>query len=251
MERRSKLELGKSSEITPSDIDGSNELDRLGINPDKLIDAGNPVSAPETNSDVFDPDKLIDPKGEADAASIEEQDVDSKDGSDKKSVSEIDESELYSSKADRFALALRSNGEWSDAPGDSKFKPNNKDAIEKLAEYGKDSVEYKGGVPNFSPFASESIQIEEMTPDIVTNRSNAYKALANKWNTEMKNGRCDWSQRDVADWKSENNLEFHECSDLKTCLFVPAEIHSECKHVGGRYEAKCRNELNNGGGFDE
>ena len=116
-----------------------------------------------------------------------------------------------------------------------------------MSRFGESKVKYDNGVVDFSPFSRETVSIN-ITPDIEINRSNAYKAVADKWNEQAKDGRMDWTRRDVADWKQSENLEFHECSDMKTCQFVPADIHQACKHTGGRYEAKCKEML--GGGFD-
>ena len=278
-ERRAKLELGKSSEITPSDIDGSNELDRLGIDPDKLIDAGNPVSAPETNSDVFDPDKLIDPKGEADAVSIEEQDVDGKDGSDAKSVSDVDESEIYGSRSRNKAEigAQDSNGSsllenfretgyfttykerlaqtpkegWDGVRGESKCHTEDSQVNAELAKYGVDGIRYKDAQPDFSPVSEGTVTIENMSGKRHGEGGNfeqADEACAKKWNEEKRDGRTDWTSDDVADYREDNHYSWHERSDMKTCDLVPTCVNTGFGHTGGVCECNKRDNVT--GGYD-
>lgn len=232
------MDLAKQGEDPKQDVDQVDNLGSENIDPDRLIERVDGNAAHRPSAEDFDPDRLISPE-------------DAFDGDDVKPSGEVDEAELYSAKQDRLDIACRSKGEWSGEKGNSEFTPANDEARETIKEFDRETVGYKDGVVDFSPFAKETVSIENMTSDIVTNRTEAYRALSKKWNAEAKDGRTDWSSRDVADWKSENNLEFHECSDLKTCQFVPAEIHQACKHAGGRYEARCREAMNAEGGFDE
>ena len=156
--------------------------------------------------------------------------------SETKKLSDVDESELYSSRETCISQAQLSDGVWSGEPGNSELTPNDPDVIDTMSRFGESKVKYDNGVVDFSPFSRETVSIN-ITSDIETNRSNAYKAVADKWNKQAKDGRTDWTRRDVADWKQSENL-------------VPADIHQACKHTGGRYEAKCKEMLEDGGGFD-
>lgn len=245
------MELGKQGEVPRQETSCADRFDLQGFDPDKLIEHGGIEAAGKSAVDSFDPDRLISPENSFDGDDIESQDVDGKDGSDVRPPGELDEAELYSTSEARKAQASLSKGEWGGEPGNSEFTPESTTARELMRGYGRESVDYKDGVVDFAPFAKDCISIGHMTPDIVTNREQAYKALSERWNAESRDGRTDWCSRDVADWKTGNNLEFHECSDLRTCQFVPAAIHQACKHTGGRYEARCRDMMNNGGGFDE
>ena len=119
---------------------------------------------------------------------------------------------------------------------------------EELARAGLEGIVYKSYVPDFGPVAKETVTIDTMTPDIETNRTSAYQALADRWNAEGRpdkegNPKTDWISRDVAEWKKENKLAFHECSDMHTCQFVPQTIHSYYKHYGGRSECAAKERL--------
>ena len=72
-----------------------------------------------------------------------------------------------------------------------------------------------------------------MTADRPENFKQAYKAAAKKWNTEGRDGRSDWTAKDVKAWAKENNLTVHEKEDLKTCEFVPKDVHAHFNHLGG------------------
>ena len=85
------------------------------------------------------------------------------------------------------------------------------------------------------------------------NFEQADQKCADKWNKEGKDGRTDWTARNVADWRSENRYSWHERLDRKTMDLVQRDIHEECKHYGGVSECKKHEALekSSGGGFDE
>ena len=159
----------------------------------------------------------------------------------------------YTSLDDRKGLALATRGEWASSPGNSLCRPDvttegGRAVKEELARARLEGIVYKGCVPDFGPVAKETVTIDTMTPDIETNRTSAYQALADRWNAEGRpdkegNPKTDWISRDVAEWKKENNLAFHECSDMHTCQFVPQTIHSYYKHYGGRSECAAKERL--------
>jgi hypothetical protein len=155
---------------------------------------------------------------------------------------------------------------WIKERGDSKCIPKTDtdsgiSAKEKLAEYGLDGIEYKKGEPDFSPCAEVTIKIDGMTENRDDYRdkdgnlqqgnfSQADIKCAEQFNAEQKNGKADWTPRDVKDWRQENKYSWHECCDTKTMQLVPYEIHSYFSHSGGVAECKARDN-NTGGGFDE
>lgn len=245
------MEVSKLSEASNSEQMPNNELRSEGIDPDKLVEISTPNENADLEHDEIDPDKLIEPMERFDGADVEQTDIEDLGKTEVRRASDADEIELYSSREERLDLARRSDGEWSGEPGNSELTPSDESVRETMSEFGETSVRYTDGVVDLSPFSKETVLIDKMTPDRAENRANAYKAVANKWNEEAKDGRTDWTQSDVRKWKESENLAFHECSDLKTVQFVPMNIHDACKHIGGRYEAKCRDGLANGGGFDD
>lgn len=161
---------------------------------------------------------------------------------------------FYTAREDRIACAEKSDGEWSGEPGNSKFTPTDKtdsglSARDTLNQNGVDGIEFKDGIPDFSPLSVETVSID-MTADRPENYARAYTALADKWNAEAKDGRTDWTARDAKDWKVANQLSPHECNDMKTVMFVPMDVHDFVKHWGGVAECKVRDNAL-GGGFDE
>lgn len=154
--------------------------------------------------------------------------------------------EYYTTFEEREAL-LPKNGEWTGDPGDSKFITYNEEVNKVLEKYGLDGIEYKDGIPDFSRCAVVSLEIDNMTSNLPTNYRQFCKKCAEKWTEEGK----DSVSRDVADYKTENNLDFHECSDMKTCQLVPSEIHECFTHAGGRMECRKREESSIGGKNDE
>lgn len=162
-------------------------------------------------------------------------------------------------------------GVWEGERGESKFIPNEdseagRAAKEKLAEYGQDGVDYKNAEADFSQCSEATVEIDDMDEhrwDYVDDNGNfqlgnfskAEIKCAEQWSAEEKDGRTDWSARDIRDMRTEKDengnpkFTLHECCDTKTMQLVPYDIHSYCKHSGGVAECKARD--NNGGGFDE
>lgn len=160
-------------------------------------------------------------------------------------------------------------GHWEGERGNSKFIPNENTesglkAKEKLAEYGQDGIRFKNGEPDFSKCAEATVRIDDMTQ----NRDNyigtdGTKKLGNftqadikcseKWNMEAKDGKSDWTARDVKNWRSENNCTWHERCDTKTMDLISRDIHDTKDpvflHSGGVSECKVRDNV--GGEFDE
>jgi len=163
----------------------------------------------------------------------------------------------YTSLEFREKVALSTHGEWDSSPGNSLCRPDattegGRAAKEELGRVGVEGIEYRDYIPDFAPVARETVTIDTMTSDIKTNRRQAYKALADRWSAEGRpdkggNPKTDWTSRNVDEWKKENDLAFHECSDMKTCQFVPWAIHVHFKHYGGRAECAAKEKLEGAG----
>ena len=151
---------------------------------------------------------------------------------------------FYSKKEDR-EMYLPQEGKWEGKVGDSKFILDNKEVNQELKKYHLDGIEYKNCVPDFSKCSEVTTKIDKITPDLVTN----FKEFSKKLVAEGKFA----SEREVLEFKQKNNLQFHECSDMKTCQLVPISIHEAFKHTGGRFEAREYEKLHGKKGvkFDE
>ena len=163
----------------------------------------------------------------------------------------------YTSLEFREKVALSTHGGWDSSPGNSLCRPDattegGRAVKEELSRVGVEGIEYRDYIPDFAPVAKETVTIDNMTPSIDTNKSQAYRAVADRWNSEGRpdkggNPKTDWTSRDVKEWKQENDLAFHECSDMKTCQFVPWAIHVHFKHYGGRAECAAKEKLEGAG----
>lgn len=171
----------------------------------------------------------------------------------------------YNSYADRIDHTLKDKtkfGEYEGERGESKFTPSEETeagckAKEKLAEYDMDGVEYKNAEPDFSKCSEATVEIDDMTSNRPYNYSQADAKCAEQWNKEAKDNRTDWTDEDVANYRSENKLSWHERCDLKSMDLVHQDIHDFFKHLGGVSECKIKEAMESGmnnmigGGFDE
>ena len=158
-------------------------------------------------------------------------------------------------------------GDWKGERGESRFIPSietekGKAAHDKLAEKGMDGIEYKYAEPDFSECAEATVEIDNMTEnrgpyddkDGNRQQGNFWQAeakCAEQWNTDQREGKTDWSAKDVRDWRRANKYSWHERCDTRTMDLVPQEIHGYFTHSGGCWECKARDGANIGGVFDE
>lgn len=154
------------------------------------------------------------------------------------------------SSEERKELANRSKGDWDSEPGNSTFHPEKAEARDALKEYKQEGIEYKDGEPDFSKVSEATVQIDDMTAYRPYNFSQANEACAKMWNERARDGRTDWTARDVDNWRMEHKYSWHERLDMKTMDLVQRDVHEECKHYGGVAECR-RAEALSGGGFDE
>ncbi|ASM37016.1 hypothetical protein CSF_1152 [Campylobacter sputorum bv. faecalis CCUG 20703] len=142
----------------------------------------------------------------------------------------------------------KEGGAWGGKEGDSIWKPD-PDVIPKkgnpngetwreiLAEYGIDGIEFKDGEPDFSPVAEATVEIDDFSVNRSDNFNQADETLADKWSKEQKDGKI-WTPEEVAQYRKDNQLSWHERSDQKTLDLVPQKIHGNIPHSGGISEAK-------------
>lgn len=141
--------------------------------------------------------------------------------------------------------------------GESKCIPNpesdrGKRAAIELEKYGQNGIEFKNGFPDFSKVAEATVKIGDMSTNrygIHGNFAQAEEKLAQQWNEAKRQGRDNWTSRDVRTWRKENNLIIHEREDTKTCDFVNRDIHETFRHSGGVAECKARDAASTGNGL--
>lgn len=184
-------------------------------------------------------------------ASTETMDVPNSENMEKDPIKQIDsnETENVEKKNDgsdypstyeervKYTPAEGERGHWDGERGESKYTPTDPDIQETLDKYGMDGIEYKDGIPDFSGCSEATVEIDNMTTNRNvgedSNFAQADQKCAEKWNQEKRDGRDDWTARDVANWRRENHYSWHECNDMKTCQLVPTEINDYFGHLGG------------------
>lgn len=167
----------------------------------------------------------------------------------------------YKERLDRTPVTGE-RGAWNGKPGESRYVPNSETergakALSKLSEYQLSGIDYKDAIPDFSKCAEESVEID-MTEyrrsnpleSIVGNFEKADTECAKKWNEECKDGKTDWTHRDIATYRTNNNMTWHECVDKKTCQLISRDIHEFFGHSGGVFECKKSASQIVGGVFD-
>lgn len=176
----------------------------------------------------------------------------------------------FSSYQNRIDQTPKENsvlGRFEGQRGESKFIPSNETptgetAKKELAAAGLDGIEYKDGVPNFYPVSKGTVTIDNMTGNRrdyyddngVRHKGNftqAYEKFAEKFNAEKRDGKEDWSSRDIKEYIKENNLTIHEKNNTSEVQLVPSDIHAACTHFGGCGECNIRDGITGGGIFDE
>ena len=127
-------------------------------------------------------------------------------------------------------------GHWTGERGESKYIPTDEEVKDILADYGMDGIDYKDGIPDFSKCSEATVEIDNMSSDRKGKGGNFEQCdekCAEQWNAEARDGKTDWTARDVANWRRENHYSWHECNDRKTCQLVPTKVNDYFGHLGG------------------
>lgn len=202
---------------------------------DKRVDPEQSILERVNNDDKYDIDKRIGDIGQpVEIGEKTEEDV------------FCEKTELFSTLAERIAQTPAENsknGEWTDSRGNSTFIPSDSELKKELEKHGLKGIEYKNGIPDFSKVADTTVQIDNMSTERLgpgKNYNQADVAAAKKWSEEKRDNRTDWTARKVEAWRTNNNMSWHERSDMKTMDLVSSNIHSTCSHSGGVSECRKR-----------
>ena len=139
-------------------------------------------------------------------------------------------------------------GTWQGERGESKFIPNDEEMQKLLEIFGIDGIVYEDGIPDFSPCAAETVEIDHMgvhrenKGGEVGNFQQCDEKCAEKWNAEAKDGKTDWTAADVKNWRASHNYTWHEQNDTKTCDLIPTSVNAYFGHLGGVGECKKRDQ---------
>lgn len=163
--------------------------------------------------------------------------------------------EYYSTYEERIKQTPREDsdrGQWDGERGESKYTPNDEEITQILEKYDSDGVCYEDGIPDFSDVSESTVEIDNMTESRADNFKQCDQKCAEQWNKEARDGKTDWTARDVKEWRQENGYSWHERNDMKTCDLVPTKINDYFGHLGGVSECKKRDmDETKGSDFDE
>lgn len=169
----------------------------------------------------------------------------------------LEEGEFLSTYGERIEQTPKEGerGAWTGERGESTYIPANEKLREILARCGVDGIEYRDGVPDFTPCAEATVEIDNMSTKRYGpggNFEQCDQKCADQWNREGRDGRTDWTARDVAQWREQNGYTWHERNDRRTCDLVPTEVNDQFGHLGGVAECKrMGQDTEQGGRFDE
>ncbi|WP_416808300.1 HNH endonuclease [Bacillus thuringiensis] len=116
-----------------------------------------------------------------------------------------------------------------------------------LDEAGIKGIQYKNGVPDFSPVSKAQIEIDYMlggkgnygTKARTYNFAQADQKLADKLNDSVELARQFGMEpggitaKDIDKYRTKNQLTWHEVNDVKIMQLVPTEINKRFGHLGG------------------
>ena len=169
----------------------------------------------------------------------------------KQSDVENDYYSTYDERIKQTPAEESDRGEWSGDRGESNYTPSDEEIQKILGKYDEKSITYKDGIPDFSEVAEATVEIKNMSEDRPENFRQCDEKCAEQWNKKERNGRTDWTARDVKEWRQANAYSWHERNDLKTCDLVPTQVNAYFGHLGGVSECKKRDVGNGGSDFDE
>lgn len=142
-------------------------------------------------------------------------------------------------------------GRWEGKRGESIFIPNDPEIKSILDKCGLDGIEYEDGIPDFSKASEATVEIDNMTENRPDNFKQCDEKCVEQWNKEGRDGRMDWTAREVKEWRQCNGYSWHERNDMKQCDLVPTRVNDYFGHLGGVSECKKRDSSYDGGDFDE
>lgn len=121
------------------------------------------------------------------------------------------------------------NGSWTGNRGESKFIFGSDEVNDVLKHYDIDGIEYKDGIPDFSPVSEGEICYPDMSIDRNKNFKVADELLAKQLEVPRK---------DITKLRKQGKFAWHELNDMKTMQLVPSIVNSKFGHLGGVAEIK-------------
>ena len=143
-----------------------------------------------------------------------------------------------------------SGGRWSGNRGESDFILDEPVVLSDGTKINR--VTYKNAVPDFSPYQKAQVKISRMTGKRYGaggNFEQADTALADFWTRIQYRGRS-WTAREIEMFRTDNNLTWHEMSNMESMQLIPRDINQRFTHFGGVAEYKAMIGQEGAEGFD-
>ncbi|MDH2923665.1 HNH endonuclease, partial [Bacillus cytotoxicus] len=156
----------------------------------------------------------------------------------------------YEARYNQTPSPINSKVEFEGIRGESlsTLKPPSDPKLKRiLDEAGIKGIQYKNGVPDFSPVSKAQIEIDYMlggkgnygTKARTYNFAQADQKLADKLNDSVELARQfgmepgEITAKDIDKYRTKNQLTWHEVNDVKIMQLVPTEINKRFGHLGG------------------
>ena len=121
------------------------------------------------------------------------------------------------------------NGSWTGDRGESKFMSELDEVNDVLKQYDIDGIEYKDGIPDFSPVSEGEIS----HPDMGVDRNKNFRVA-----DELLAKQLDVPRKEITKLRKQGKLTWHELNDMETMQLVPSVVNSKFGHLGGVAEVK-------------
>ena len=121
------------------------------------------------------------------------------------------------------------NGSWTGDRGESKFISELDEVNDVLKKYDIDGIEYKDGIPDFSPVSEGEI----IHPDMSIDRNKNFRVA-----DELLAEQLGVSRKEITKLRKQGKFTWHEFNDIKTMRLISDIINSKFGHLGRVAEVK-------------
>ncbi|MGM9922961.1 MAG: HNH endonuclease [Bacillus sp. (in: firmicutes)] len=150
----------------------------------------------------------------------------------------------YEARLNQTPAQINPKVEFIGVRGESlcKLKPPPDSKLKRiLDEAGIEGIQYKNGVPDFSPVSKAQVEINYMlggkartynfvqVDQKLADQLNNSSELARKFG--MRPGEI--TAKDIDKYRTKNKLTWHELNDVRIMQLVPTEINRRFGHLGG------------------
>ena len=121
------------------------------------------------------------------------------------------------------------NGSWTGDCGESKFISELDEVNDVLKKYDIDGIEYKDGIPDFSPVSEGEV----IHPDMSIDRNKNFRVA-----DELLAEQLGVSRKEITKLRNQGKFAWHEFNDIKTMRLISDIINSKFGHLGRVAEVK-------------